>query len=105
MIVTTMMKMEYATSMENLAKTKKEMNVVMKTKKYNCHNCGYINKIPRIWIMLKYVLFGKNHQYYRCQNCQTVHSFFIYSNIVKDNADENLKFKNEVKTLNDWKNP
>lgn len=77
----------------------------MRTKIYNCHKCGYINVIPWIWIMLKYVILGKTHQYYQCSNCQTTHSFFIYSNIVKDNADEVLKSKNEIKIKDDWRNP
>ena len=74
-------------------------------KYYICNNCRSRNKIPKLIVLLKYVLFGKTRQYYNCYQCGHTHSFFIYSNIVKDNADTNLKKKNENKTKTEWKNP
>ena len=79
--------------------------MIVDYKFYNCQVCGHMNRIPKTVMLLKYVLFNKKHQYYKCNHCQTVHSFFIYSNIVKDNADARLKEKNEVKIKKEWRNP
>lgn len=66
-------------------------------KKYYCHKCGKELKIHPKIVLLKYVLFGKNKQYIRCNQCQNISALFIYHNICKDAENKTLKQKNKIK--------